>query len=227
MTHAVALLAGVEPVPQRAVEVVVVRDDRGAELDEVEEHVPAHERVGRPLDRGHVVRERPAALELLQREPDRAAPVRRGDAGDVRVEVELGLAEPEEPERDADELAVAVGPGDEAAGVGERAQQACRGLRLAVVPDALDQLRARLELGERDERSDDHPGPLGGTLGGRRRVLSHLGRNLRAGERRPGHAPIVPRRFRGGMVDPHKLRGRPLAWTPNRPCGERRESVRR
>src|SRR6185437_12007723 len=78
-----------------------------------------------------------------------------------------GVGEPEEAERDRDELGPAKGARDEVACMGQRTEKVDRRLRLAlVVPDAADQVRRRLELGERLERAYDDAGALGRHAGG-------------------------------------------------------------
>ena len=192
---AVAVAARSARPRSSAVEVLVVGDDGRAELDEVEVRVAAHERVRRPRDRARAALERPAALELLQREAERAALELAVDAGDVRVEVELGAVEAEEPERDADESVAVERAGDEVAGVRERSQQARRRLRVAVRRPRCAPIsaRSRVELGKRVERADDDPA----RSAARRAVCGGL---LRAGhawlarvEFGTRHRQIVPR----------------------------------
>ena len=127
-------------------------------------------------------RERPGALELLQREPERFVLQARVDAGDVRVQVEMVAVLTEEGDRDAYELGLAEGAGDEVAGMRERTEQRGGCLRVLVAPDVADEARGGLELGDGVEQPDFHAGPVRcrqrrrGRIGGElRQVLARCG----------------------------------------------------
>ena len=71
-------------VHQLAIDVDLVVFHHGAEVSQVEVGVGALKRIESPVDAVDAERANAQPLRLLQGEPDARAPVRRGDAGDVR-----------------------------------------------------------------------------------------------------------------------------------------------
>ena len=184
----------------------MVVDHRRAELDEVEEGVAAHERVGGPHDRADAPLERPAALELLEREADRPALEARSTPVMCECRWSSASVEPEEPERDADQAVAVEGAGDEVPACDERPQQARRSLRLAVVvPDAGDRA-ASTRRARRPSRAAGRRCPRAPRL---------VARSARGSSSVRAMARIVPRVARRSMVTAHKLRAGSLASPPN------------
>ena len=140
--------------------------------------------------------ERPGALELLQREAERTALVRPVDAGDVRVQVKLRLVDAEEPQRDADELLVGEGAGDEVVRRGRALSGGSSAPSDRSSSSQMRQMRLRgvVELGDRLESADDDPGTLGGATRGSRGLRAQVAGCRCVGRARVrAIAPIVPR----------------------------------
>ena len=194
--HAVALLAGVQAVSQRAVEVVVVRDDRRAELDEVE--VAAFPRTSGSTVHwisGDAARERPASAGTASA---RSRPTGPGRAGATPVMCEWRGARtpsrPKKPKRDADEVARRCRrrrrsrPRARVHAAGSWAPSAHRRPRCA------RSAPSTASSSEGLERADDDAGPCRAAPRAASAAWSRRsGRDRGRLELRAGHLPMVPR----------------------------------
>src|SRR4029077_17071600 len=111
------LLARIDPIAHRSVDVDQVLGRLRSELGQVEVGVATHERVCRPLHDPDLSREAPTSLVLLELESGAARVAAAEDPEDVRVHVQLVWRHaPEPPAQPADELPAGIGTGYVVAG---------------------------------------------------------------------------------------------------------------
>ena len=188
----IGLVAGVDGVGQRAVEVDEVLLDAGAEHGEVELGVAAHERIERPRDPPEPASRRPRPLVLLEREAGPRAANARQHTGDVAVQGRLPVVDGEEAEAGADHLPVGAHRGHVAARVLDRPQQGRLDDRSRRAPHAVERGADQGEVGGRRRFPD-----LDLRHGGRRYPPRHGADPGHRRDRRRRARPPAERRPRG------------------------------
>ena len=156
----VGLFACVEAICHRAVEVDQVLARPGSELGQVEIRVAANQGIGRPLDGRDSALEAPAALILLEGEPNARNLLVRDDAKDVRVHVKLVRGSRSQPSQQAaDHAAVDARAGDIVTRVSQRSEQVGIDRRLVrPLPDRREQCFELAQLRELVQLADDRAG---------------------------------------------------------------------
>ncbi len=204
----VALVAGVEPVGHRTVELGDVVPGVGGELGQVEVRVARHQRIVGPADPVHATPQCPGPLVQFEGEPDLAAAPGRRHPGDVRVQFPVGhpgaehtagagssaAGRTEEADAGADQFAVTVRGAHIVAGVRQRPQhhRGQVGVVRVLLPHLGEQRTHRSEPGRVGGLTHHHPRRV--RCGCRNRVGVDPGRLQRhdAG-RSVAHPPILPR----------------------------------